>query len=524
MRLSIRAICTLLTVAFVPALAAAGAEEGKSKWVPFSGSFWPRSQGGLSGPARAYDRLTGHRAAAWEIKNHSSRGVQKWEGFCHAWSASTVLEDEPTKPRRVNINGKTATLSVGEQKGMLALCHDADVADFFGIRYSGKQGDDYQDVYPDVLWKNLKMYIKEQGVPVILDTDADVQVWNFPVYYYRVDYQPMGGDRYNCQMVIYYADDGVKPDYIGTKVRKNTYTFTCRMKNGSVIAGSGRWTGRSYKDHPDFGWYPKVVRPSNPEIKYGEVCKLLGINKDIEVPDNDPAPIRDPDNPPQPQGTSAPPPVNGRVTISPNELLTMVTNQTSDFDFQITVNGLQREFNAGDEFKVEGSSQKAGFLYLFDVQPDGEVKLIFPIGKQDNKIGANDKFTIGSLGAPKGSDPRAKIKFTCNAAMGQHVIKAVLVTQPLLLTALDEGGGVKSVDDENGEGPVKVEEPPQVLDFFYTETQMNELKKTVKAVLIDKKKSPTPEEVENDAGHKAHKLAGEFAQGETAFYVGKEKP
>ena len=44
----------------------------------------------------------------------------------------------------------------------------------------------------------------------------------------------------------------------------------------------------------------------------------------------------------------------------------------------------------------------------------------------------------------------------------------------------------------------------------------------MKSVLIDKSKKP--KDVEDDTGHKAEKVVGEFAQGEAAFYVGKEKP
>ena len=33
-----------------------------------------------------------------------------------------------------------------------------------------------------VLWRLLKLHVKEQGVPLILDVEAGAEVWNYPVY------------------------------------------------------------------------------------------------------------------------------------------------------------------------------------------------------------------------------------------------------------------------------------------------------------------------------------------------------
>ena len=53
---------------------------------------------------------------------------------------------------------------------------------------------------------------------------------------------------------------------------------------------------------------------------------------------------------------------------------------------------------SGEPYSIMGTSNKAGYLYLFHIHPDGDVKLIFPVGKQDNRIPAGDKFTIGAEG------------------------------------------------------------------------------------------------------------------------------
>jgi hypothetical protein len=486
----------------MPALASAGVDEGKARFVPWSGYWWPHTQGGLAVPAGKYDQCTGHKAADWERKNHPKAGADKWWGFCHAWSASALMEKEPTQSMTVkDMRGRPIQLSVGDQKGILAAAHSQDVANFFGQRYRGKPGDDYQDLYPDVLWKYLKMYIKTQGIPVVLDSDAGTQVWNFPTYYYRVEYNPAGsGDLYNCSMTIYMADDGVKADFVGTKVRKNTYQFTCRMKNGSVIAGSGKWVGASVKDHPDFGWYPYITKPENPEIKYAEVITMLGLHKEVEVNAN-PDPIANPENPPQPpEATSAPPGPEGRITVGANEMITLVTNKTSAFNFQIQVDGFKREYVAGEPYSIMGTSQKAGYLYLFHVAPDGEVKLIFPVGKQDNRIPTNDKFTIGAPGN------KENIKFTCPDVPGQHLVRAIVTTKPLLLSGLDDS----------------TTEQQQTQSFHLPQTQKDQVHQLLKSVLVEHTKKPG--DVEEEVGTKADKVVGEFAQGEAAIYVGREKP
>src|SRR5205823_13038341 len=140
-------------------------------------------------------------------------------------------------------------------------------------------GYDPTDLAPDTLWRLLKLYIKQKGVPIILDIDPTSQVWNYPVYAYSVNYSPAGGNFYRGLMALYMADDKVDPHYVGTKVKKRTYTFVCRMHNGSIQPGSSRWVGRSVSDHPDFAWYPYVVKPKNPRLSYAVVRSMLGIGQ-----------------------------------------------------------------------------------------------------------------------------------------------------------------------------------------------------------------------------------------------------
>src|SRR5262249_8607090 len=154
-----------------------------------------------------------------------------WAGYCHAWSAASLMEREPRRPRTVTgPNGRSMTLGVGDQKALLTIIHDGDEANLVGKRYNGA-GDDMQAIYPGVLWRHLRLYLKQRGVPLVLDIDCKSPVWNYPVYRYRIEYRDFGSSGQKLgKMQIWMADDKVKPDHVGTLVKKKTYQFTFRMQ------------------------------------------------------------------------------------------------------------------------------------------------------------------------------------------------------------------------------------------------------------------------------------------------------
>jgi hypothetical protein len=75
-------------------------------------------------------------------------------------------------------------------------------------------------------------------------------------------------------MVLYAASTNVPPDYVGTVVHRRTYQFQVRIQDGVIEAGSGRWSGASRWNHPDFAWYPVERRQENPQIDY-EVIRAI---------------------------------------------------------------------------------------------------------------------------------------------------------------------------------------------------------------------------------------------------------
>ncbi len=442
----------LAAVAFAAAPATASqaettVERAEARFVPWSGYWWPLSAGGLNGPLGQYDRATGARALAWQKEHRPTRpDAPRWHGYCHAWAASCVMEPEPVRPVRVTAQGGgSLTLSVGDQKGMLAACHTNNVANVYGQRTEeGDQPDG--DLAPDALWRLLKLYVEQQGVPLVLDLEPGSEVWNHPVYAYEVRYaRPDASGTSHARMTLWLADDNVPPDYVGTRVRRQDYTFSFRMRGGSVVLGSGQWTGRSRQDHPDFAWYPYVARAENPQVQHSVVQQLVS-RRDAAPPVADrpqppappePAEPTRPEEPPaqpeQPEETPTvpqqPPAAARPLLLSPMQLVALVTDRTSSFGFDITVDRFDgAHYRPGETFSVRGSSERAGYLYLLHIDAEGELTLLYPLAGQDNRIPAQKPFLL-----PAETD---RFAFRVLPPAGLNRVKAVVTTRPLALSGL----------------------------------------------------------------------------------------
>jgi hypothetical protein len=286
-------------------------DEGQARATPWSGYWWPSAKGELLTPLGKYDQLTGASAAQWE-RQHNPPGptVPGWHGYCHAWASSSVLEKEPAQQHTATgPQGAPVTLGVGDQKGLLAASHSQDATNSYGDRYGDGQGsEDYNDISPDELWRLLRLYVKQQGLPLILDTEPGEQVWNYPVYAYRIEYRPQGaaGDYYG-QLMLLMSDDSVPPDYVGVKPRYEVHTFTMRMANGATVPGSARWVGQSVQHHPDFAWYPYVVLSQNPQIQYAQVKQMIATGS-ADGAGGGPTPPQPGGQPPLPPGGPSAPP------------------------------------------------------------------------------------------------------------------------------------------------------------------------------------------------------------------------
>jgi hypothetical protein len=504
-------------------LARGEVEEGKARIVPWSGYWWPLFEGRMaapSGPLDKYEQFLNKKGAvAWEQQAHPRSRAYKWEGYCHAWSAAALMEREPTTPLNTRTPRGNLYLSVADQKGLLTAAHARDVANIIGRRYSGPEYDP-KNMAPDVLWKNLKLHIQQKGLPLVLDLDPSAQVWNYPVYAYRVDYRPTGAaaGEYQGQMTIWAADDVVPPDFVGTKVAKRTYQFTCRMRNGSVVMGSAQWVGASVRDHPDFGWYPYVIRPENPHLKYDTVRQMLGLAPRSSTEDavNLPVPVAEPASPPQPANATIPPapaipnapPANAvPMGVSPTELLTFFVHQTkktSAFHCNVLLDkGPKATYQVGEKYFLRGESHRAGYIYLFHIDPDGKAQLLFPIPGQDNRVPEKKLFEIGSA--------RDVAKFVCNEPVGYHRIKTLITVRPLVLTGVDLSSPQQAQQAQQG----------QARPFGLNTVLQEDIQKTLVEVQMEKK---TPAQVRELTGADPAKFLPEFSYDEQFFVVQANKP
>jgi hypothetical protein len=334
------------------------------------------------------------------------------------------------------------------------------------------------------------------------------------VYAYRVEYEPISGKRVAGVISLWFADDAVEPDYLGTQVRRCDYTFECDMDGGDVIAGTGKWTGRSEKDHPDFAWYPYVAVAESPEVVYAEVKKILGDDSGPPSPPDPPRPPVNPDNPTprpdDPQVIRPGEPVRV-LAITPLQLLALVTNKTSSFEHASWVDefntGKGDPYPVGQSFHVRGSSEKNGYIYIFDIAPEEDksgrdkpapgkqesvpelrVRLLFPLKGQDNRVNAKQQFEFPG--------PKDKYKFVAAEPIGTHTIKTIVTERPLSITGVDRQDTQKQGGQSQG--------------IRLPATQRQQLQGLLKM---------KPDEVQQLIKIKPKNLVGGFAQCETPLYV-----
>lgn len=536
--------------------ASAETEQARVKNDPWSGYWWPISRGEIVGPLSKYDSLSGSTSAAWERKNNpAGEHVPAWFGYCHAWAASAIMEKEPTEV----VNYQSQALGIGDQKGLLAVCHANDVANSFGDRFGDKRGsEDPNDLTPDNLWMLLKRHIREQGVPLVLDIEPGDQVWNYPVFAYQVDYAPVAGgsSRYRGTIAIWMADDAVPMDFVGVKRLFKKYPFEVTMSNGSVVMGSGKWIGTSEQNHPDFAWFPYVVRPENPEVSYSKVTKILGSQPAEEnTPSSDSTPsVTTPNTQPStpspantiPNPTPAittpgtttpgittpsddqPSSVPGGelvetkpepVLLDPIDLVSLIATQTSDFELDITVDHFDGgKYNVGDLVSIAGRSEQDGYLYLLAIDTSGVPSLLFPQPGNDNRVEGGAEFAIPSQ--------KAKYQFRLHQPYGEYRIKGIVCDKPLEFSGLliaEQSPPARKDEVGKSKPPTKssmkpASKPDVALDkqkFRWNPAQLAQVK-----TLLGEYTSKGKLGKERVDGITPGDILGEFAQDEVTFYVG----
>jgi len=424
-------------------------------------------------------------------------------------------------------------LSVGDQKGLLTACHTQDLANSWGDRFGDGEGSgDPQDLRPDLLWRLLKLHLGQRGVPLVLDVEAGAEVWNYPIYQYELRYYPISGageagrDAPNRQanLTLLMADDAVPPGYRGTKVRKQTYQFTFQLRHGNVVAGSGHWVGRSREDHPDFAWYPYKAVAANPEVKYPKVRQLVTADQTSPPTPEPTLPVAPGESPAHPPNTTpSTPPVQpspspaehpsapvttpstqatGPVVLSPIELTALIANKTSSFEFDVSIDRFDgASYRSGETFVVRVKSQRAGYLYLLQVDSAGTPALLFPTAGEDNRIPAGQLLDIKPRNADGG--------FPVAGPVGIVRVKAVVTSRPLAFS-----GSLELLQTQQQAAPSQraQQSQTQAVPFRWHPTQQRQIKK----LLAQSQIRTTPEQLECRS---PQDILGPFAQDMTTFYI-----
>jgi len=198
-----------------------------------------------------------------------------------------------------------------------------------------------------------------------------------------------------------------------------------------VVLGSGRWTGRSQQDHPDFVWFPYLPRAENPEVQYNAVRQLLGQASPAPVP-TPPAPPRPPEVVSRPQPGPRPNDPVASPVLTPVELAALVVNRTSSFPLDVTVDRFDGgKYRPGEPISVQVTSGQAGFLYLFYVDHRGNLTLLYPPPGHPGRIEAHTPTNVPG--------PNDDFVFCTSTSPGVHRIKAVVTTRRIVLGGLVSG-------------------------------------------------------------------------------------
>lgn len=253
----------------------ASAEIREAAHVPWSGYWWPHTQGGLGtgrgyygspAPIEKYEWLT--RGASpgplrdWYLQNHFDPDAPHWYGLCYEWAQAAAFEAIEFWPSVEN----NILFRVGDKKGLTTLAHEENLEE-------AAHGQ-----YPEVFHYWLLQRIGEEGRPFMADLDPGEEVWSYPIFKYEMD-SSVAGTRESVRTTVWYADNDVSPDFMGAKTRRATYTYDLLLDAAGRIVG-GEWTGVSRKDHPKRLAVPLVPFSRAPELDYMEVRRIAEAQDD----------------------------------------------------------------------------------------------------------------------------------------------------------------------------------------------------------------------------------------------------
>jgi hypothetical protein len=265
-------LCVALSCATVRAETDRGGVEGA--WGVWTGWFWPfnsTESPNLYGADEAlarYDAVTGSNSQSWEFDHHGPALNQPdWAGHCHAWCGASVWEMMPT----TNIVCDGVTFRPRDQAALLTEAYYNDTVAMEISLYRPT---------PGLAWRYLRQELKGEnsmhGHAMALIgnlTTVPGQVWNYPIYYYQVDYA-VDPDTGGCSgyLRLWFADDGdpAFADGLGLTGLMMFYSFSnVRLDADGLPLDSGSWAGRNPSQYPTSIWRPYPAEWGNYVVNPG---------------------------------------------------------------------------------------------------------------------------------------------------------------------------------------------------------------------------------------------------------------
>ena len=262
-------------------------------------------------------------------------GIETWWGLCHAWVPASILEPEPNHP--VVYNG--VEFSVSDLKALIIAMYDDSDALMLGGRCNEKDlerdefgrlkrtecrdtnAGSFHVVITNLLGKEKRAFAE--------DRTAGYQVWNQPIYKYKINNQidltekealaklsvtaekiadklgitveeaqtrldnptglynqlfdsPDAASFASVSMITYYLseshsneDEALIPN-VDRYTRSDNYDYILEIDADGKIVG-GEWLNYSQETHPDFLWLPtgRGMWGNNPSIDWNNVKMLL---------------------------------------------------------------------------------------------------------------------------------------------------------------------------------------------------------------------------------------------------------
>jgi len=245
-------------------------ETYQTDYIPWSGYWWPKIQGGLAtgrdyrgqpSPLQKYDYvMTGDYngpATRYGWDNYYDPEAVSWAGFCFCWAAAAIMENEPTQGGIYN----GVAFRVGDKKGLLTTAYQ-------GVLYHNFPLDTPAEFH----WI-LEEYIARQKKPVIMDLALGGESWNYPIFKYESDYTQEGNVRHYATTVYYPTDDVSSPDVVGSMITSSTYYYYLVLDENGNITDSG-WEDYSIEFPPKNAAEPFGTAIMNPGLDYETIKKI----------------------------------------------------------------------------------------------------------------------------------------------------------------------------------------------------------------------------------------------------------